>query len=151
MFTMEKLTLLLLFAAFSQGDAADDGCPPGWSACGLKCVKFFSQPLDWFSAEKHCQTFGGNLASVHNKYQNDLLLSLVPGTTQTWIGGHDNVKEGHFMWSDGSLFDYSNWCSGQPDNNGNNENAVEINYGNHCWNDNVKETQFAFICARSLF
>lgn len=42
--------------------------------------------------QKYCQTFGGNLASVHSKSENDLLLNLVPGSTQTFIGGHDAVK-----------------------------------------------------------
>ncbi|ROI52182.1 Galactose-specific lectin nattectin [Anabarilius grahami] len=89
---MEKLTLLLLFTTFSQGDAAADDCPPGWSAFGLKCAKFFPQTLDWLSAEKYCQTFGGNLASVHSESENDLLLNMVPGTTRAYIGGHDAVK-----------------------------------------------------------
>ncbi|XP_067265035.1 galactose-specific lectin nattectin-like [Chanodichthys erythropterus] len=150
MFTVEKLTLLLLFTTFSQGDAADDGCPPGWSAFGRKCAKFFSQRLDWMAAEKYCQTFGGNLASVHSKSENDLLLNMVLGTTRTYIGGHDAVKEGQWMWTDGSAFDYNNWCSGQPDNL-NAENTLEINLGNHCWNDNEKQVPLAFICARSLY
>ncbi|XP_056104709.1 galactose-specific lectin nattectin-like [Rhinichthys klamathensis goyatoka] len=127
---MEKLTLLLLLMTFSQGDAAADGCPTGWSAFGLKCVKFFSTPLDWMASEKYCQTFGGNLVSVHSRSENDLLLNMVPGATRTWIGGHDAVKEGQWMWTDGSVFDYNYWCTGQPDNYNNyNEIALEINFG----------------------
>ncbi|KAK7153548.1 hypothetical protein R3I94_007053 [Phoxinus phoxinus] len=149
--TMAKLTLLLLFMAFSQGDAAADGCPTGWSAFGLKCVKFFATPLDWMAAEKYCQTLGGNLVSVHSKAEKDLLLNMVPGTTRTWIGGHDAVQDGQWMWTDGSVFDYNYWCSGQPDNTANKEHVLEINYGNRCWNDYHKEATFAYICARSLY
>ena len=42
--------------------------------------------------QKHCQTFDGNLASVHSRAEYDLLLNMVPGTTETWVGGHDAVK-----------------------------------------------------------
>ncbi|XDV31346.1 hypothetical protein PO909_034053 [Leuciscus waleckii] len=102
------------------------------------------------SAEKSCQTFGGNLVSVHSKAENDLLLNMVPGTTRTYIGGHDAVKEGQWMWTDGSVFDYNNWCSGQPDNYANIDHTLEINFGNHCWNDNDKQVQLAYICERPL-
>jgi len=33
------------------------------------------------------------------------------------------------MWTDGSVFDYNNWCSGQPDNGGNIDSVLEINFG----------------------
>ncbi|KAK7168503.1 hypothetical protein R3I93_004728 [Phoxinus phoxinus] len=76
---------------------------------------------------------------------------MVPGTTRNWIGGHDAVQDGQWMWTDGSVFDYNYWCSGQPDNAVNKENVLEINFGNNCWNDFFKEAQLAYICARTLY
>ena len=54
--------------------------------------------------QKSCQTFGGNLVSVHSKAENSLLLNMVPGTTQTWIGGHDAVKVSGY--ADEKTFNY---------------------------------------------
>ncbi|XP_073701197.1 ladderlectin-like [Garra rufa] len=78
--------------------------------------------------KRNCQILGANLASVHNKLEKDFLLSLLPpSSTQCWAGTHDGEKEGEWLWSDGTAYDYTNWCTGEPNGSGN-ENCVEINW-----------------------
>ncbi|KAF4108936.1 hypothetical protein G5714_010009 [Onychostoma macrolepis] len=70
--------------------------------------------------------------------------SLLPSTTRCW--------EGHWVWSDGSTYDYTNWCSGEP-NNACVENCGEININqisNRCWNDITCSNRIGFVCAKSL-
>ena len=43
------------------------------------------------SLQRNCQSFGANLASVHDQPENDFLLSLFP-SKRTWIGAHDAVQ-----------------------------------------------------------
>ncbi|KAK0069356.1 hypothetical protein Bpfe_001538, partial [Biomphalaria pfeifferi] len=44
-----------------------------------------------------------------------------------WIGANDINKESNFIWSsDNSSFLNSTWMLSQPDDNGNNEDCVEI-------------------------
>ncbi|KAF4108931.1 ladderlectin-like [Onychostoma macrolepis] len=147
-------SLLLLLIVFSMGNAEVDiaeKCPNGWTNFGVKCYKFFPQGVNWITAERHCQSLDANLASVHNKLENDFLMSLFPSsTTRSWLGVHDGEQEGQWTWSDGSAYDYTNWCAGEPNNAGV-ENCVDINWtSNRCWNDLPCSFQIGYTCAKSL-
>ncbi|XP_016111521.1 galactose-specific lectin nattectin-like [Sinocyclocheilus grahami] len=147
-------SLLLLFIVFSMGNADVDivvKCPNGWTNFGVRCYKFFSQSVNWITAERNCLGLDANLASVHNKLENDLLLSLLPSSsTLCWLGVHDGEQEGQWMWSDGTPYDYTYWCSYEP-NNRNVENCGEVNFSaNRCWNDIACSTSMGYICAIDL-
>ncbi|XP_039538836.1 ladderlectin-like [Pimephales promelas] len=119
---------------------------------GLRCYKFISHPTNWITAERNCQSLGANLASVRNKLENGFLLSLLPTpSTRAWIGANDAVQDGHWLWSDGSVFLYTHWCSGQPDHTGGFENCLEINYlSDRCWNDGSCSSSLSSICVKDL-
>ena len=53
-----------------------------------------------------------------------------------WIGGRrDPGNPDKWIWSDGTPWDYSNWASGEPYDNGG-EDCVELGFGNNIgWND----------------
>uniref|UniRef100_A0A3B3X957 C-type lectin domain-containing protein n=1 Tax=Poecilia mexicana TaxID=48701 RepID=A0A3B3X957_9TELE len=84
-----------------------------------------------FFSQSDCISLGANLASIHSSGEHIFLKELVnskKGSYQrTWVGGHDAVKEGVWMWSDGSKFDYTKWGSGEPNNVAGNEHCMEIN------------------------
>ncbi|KAK9962754.1 hypothetical protein ABG768_008106 [Culter alburnus] len=149
---MAMLTsLMLLFLIYSMGNAEVDlvmKCPAGWSNFGLRCFKYFPQSVNWVAAEKNCQILGANLASAHNKPENDFLLGLLPSfSTRAWIGANDAVQERQWLWSDGTVIDYANWCSGEPNNGGGYENCLEISWtSNRCWNDWGCSNQIGYIC-----
>uniref|UniRef100_A0A673G3T6 Galactose-specific lectin nattectin-like n=2 Tax=Sinocyclocheilus rhinocerous TaxID=307959 RepID=A0A673G3T6_9TELE len=143
--------LLLLFTIYFMINAEDEKCPNGWTHFGVKCYKYFSEPFNWITAERFCQTYDANLASVHNKLDNDHLLSLVPSYTRFWVGAQDGEQEGQWIWSDGSPFNYTSWCSGEPNNAGDTENCLELAYSsNHCWNDLTCSSLLAFVCAKKM-
>ncbi|XP_077081594.1 galactose-specific lectin nattectin-like [Siphateles boraxobius] len=160
-------SFLLLFIIFSMGntevndtrnvnglDAVDLArkCPARWRNFGLRCYKYFSHPSNWITAERNCQSLGANLASVSNKPVNDFLLTLLPSpSTRAWIGGHDAVQEGHWLWRDGSVFLYTHWCGGEPDNYKGAEHCLEINFtSDRCWNDAPCSTSLSYICAKDM-
>nr|XP_055046129.1 ladderlectin-like [Misgurnus anguillicaudatus]XP_055046130.1 ladderlectin-like [Misgurnus anguillicaudatus]XP_055046131.1 ladderlectin-like [Misgurnus anguillicaudatus] len=145
--------LVLLFLVFSVESApAKEKCPNGWTPFGVQCYKFFSRSVKWVTAEKNCQSVDANLASVHNIVENNFLLSLlVSAKTRAWIGGHDGEQEGEWLLTDGSQFDFTNWCSSQPDNHGGTEHCLEINtHDSHCWNDVPCSNTMGYICAKPL-
>ncbi|XP_052414569.1 ladderlectin-like isoform X2 [Carassius gibelio] len=146
-------SLLLLFIVFSTGNAAgkpDKGrpCQYGWTNFETRCYKFFSQLATWIEAERNCIDQHANLASVNKEEENSFLLGLLPSpTTRCWIGVQDAVEEGEWLWSDGTNYDYDNWCTGEP-NNLNVENCGEINWtSDECWNDSTCTNPKGYICA----
>uniref|UniRef100_A0A8C6SH88 C-type lectin domain-containing protein n=1 Tax=Neogobius melanostomus TaxID=47308 RepID=A0A8C6SH88_9GOBI len=71
---------------------------------------------------KSCQSHGANLASIHSTEENTFIVALINQATgenrRTWIGAQDAIQEGQWMWSDGSVWDYLNWRTGEPNNHG---------------------------------
>ncbi|XP_016111542.1 ladderlectin-like [Sinocyclocheilus grahami] len=114
------------------------------------CYKFFPQSVNWITAERNCQSLGSNLASVHNKMENDFLLSLVPSSTRSWVGVHYGVQEVQWVWSDGTPYDYTYWCSYEPDGGGS-ENCVLINWtSSSCWVNIHCSISVGYVCAKDL-
>ncbi|KTF81392.1 hypothetical protein cypCar_00046518 [Cyprinus carpio] len=146
-------SLLLVFIVFSMGNAEVEiveKCPFGWTNFGVQCYKFFSQSVNWITAERNCQSLDANLASVHSKAEQDFLLSLLPSSsTRCWIGCQDGVQEGQWVWSDGTPYDFTYWGSGEPNNLGT-ENCGELNWSSNRWNDAACSTSLSYVCAKDL-
>ncbi|XP_034146193.1 ladderlectin-like isoform X2 [Esox lucius] len=157
--TMGVLTMfLLLSAAFSLGDACfrPHRCNRGWHQFGSRCFRFEETLRSWTEAERHCQSLGGHLASVHSWKESRFLKMLTVGSPLTWIGGNDGgrpelTKDRSWSWTDGSGFNYHEWAQGEPNNyNGVREPCIQMNFGEkHRWNDDVCEKRFASVCSRS--
>ncbi len=82
--------------------------------------------MTWKEAKAKCEELGGRLAVVTGKQQNDFLTKLVTttGKAEAWLGATDEVKEGTWVWVDGSAMTYKNWGPGQPNNKGNVEHYL---------------------------
>ncbi|XP_041707850.1 galactose-specific lectin nattectin-like [Coregonus clupeaformis] len=139
-------------------------CPPGWHSSGTHCYQYVPILANWPEAEHYCLLLGGNLASVHSRSQYNFLLSVIQrsanGAQRIWIGANDAIKEGLWLWSDGSRFRYQNWGQGQPDNSNHGawndntngrEHCMEMNYGgDRGQNDAPCRMQLPFMCSRKL-
>uniref|UniRef100_A0A3P8ZQ66 C-type lectin domain-containing protein n=1 Tax=Esox lucius TaxID=8010 RepID=A0A3P8ZQ66_ESOLU len=108
-------------------------CNRGWQKFGSRCFRFEEILRSWTEAERHCQSLGGHLASVHSWKESRFLETLTVDSPLTWIGGNDG---GRWSWTDGSGFNYHEWAQGEPNNyNGvREEPCIEMNYGSkvHC-------------------
>ncbi|XP_031150853.1 galactose-specific lectin nattectin-like isoform X3 [Sander lucioperca] len=143
-----------LSAASCYGQTSCPGsCPPGWTQFGSRCFSFNFKGKSWTDAESFCKSKGGNLASVHSEEEHVFLRDFVNQVTgenkQTWMGGFDSVKEGEWMWSDGSTFDYKHWGPGQPDNHRVAEHCLQMNHHGK-WNDNLCPKILPFLCSKNL-
>ncbi|CAM4272557.1 unnamed protein product [Leuciscus chuanchicus] len=132
------LSLCLLVALTASGSLNGSGwlvtgkvCWAGWTAFGCRCFKFFNNAQMWVNAEKLCLRFDGNLASVHSHEEYTFIQNLIRSETQdstrAWIGGHDAVHEGVWLWSDGSEMNFQIWSPGEP-NNLHGQNCLEMNF-----------------------
>uniref|UniRef100_A0A8D0DBL5 Galactose-specific lectin nattectin-like n=2 Tax=Sander lucioperca TaxID=283035 RepID=A0A8D0DBL5_SANLU len=128
-------------------------CPPGWTQFGTRCFAFYMQAKTWVDAETFCQTAGGTLASIHSAEENTFLRDYINQVTgidkNAWIGGTDAVKEGTWLWADGSIFNYKNFAAGQPDNAGGGENCLEMNWGGNGWNNGGCTFPLSFVCSKN--
>ena len=51
---------------------------------------------------------GGDLASIHDKEENNFIRTLQKDNL-VWFGGRIDGKDGDFGWIDGSDWDFDNW------------------------------------------
>ncbi|KAM9500867.1 galactose-specific lectin nattectin-like [Clarias gariepinus] len=134
-----------------MGVQPDLKCLRNWSQLGERCFRVFTTTATWDASEQNCITMGAHLASVHNDDENNFVGALVFSATNsnplTWIGASDLVQVWVWVWTDGSAFTYSPWAGGQPDNNGNVEKCVEINFGGG-WNDRICTSLNPSVCAK---
>ena len=98
---------------------------------------------------------------IESAEENDFLMKtfLTASNGTYWIGLSDQVKEGEWIWTDGSLLvNYTNWVNNNPNNLGGKQHCGHIVKGNlHMlrykltgfngeWNDFECDAQLEFIC-----
>lgn len=139
---------ILAGAADCNGNGIPDSCElfgplsvPGATISPINGWRYLiSAPQTWAAAEAQAVSMGGHLATIRSAAENQWLLSflLTNSTAQrTWIGFTDAASEGSFVWTGGSSVVYTNWYSGEPNNNGN-EDVAEMMcrvYTPGTWND----------------
>ena len=129
-------------------------CDNGWSIFGNACYKVSNETTDWYDAERTCNEYGAHLTSIHSKEEADFILSLQhTSSANIWIGGHRSGNV--FKWIDGTTIDYTNWWTNEPNNDGGNENCINIisRPGQHdhiTWNDLACRFQRKFLCKKQL-
>ena len=127
-------------------------CPRGWlSSFHGGCFKVHSNPLDWNSAKSACEALGSSLALPNSKAKSREFLQLLNGTgvsNELWIGLYRDPKnERRWLWVDRSTAYFTFWCTGEPNNAGN-EDCVEFRMmsGKWKWNDNECGYHRRYIC-----
>ncbi|XP_051281755.1 galactose-specific lectin nattectin-like [Dicentrarchus labrax] len=130
-------------------------CPPGWTQFNLRCYLFNKDEKDWADAERLCNSFDGNLASLRTQSEytfiRDLIYKVTNSHKTTWVGASDKVKEGVWLWSDGSNFVFNGWANGEPNNYNGGEGCMEINLGGKDFvNDGKCTRKNSFVCAKDL-
>ncbi|XP_046801594.1 uncharacterized protein LOC111685989 isoform X3 [Lucilia cuprina] len=157
-------------------------CAFGWIAMEQFCIAAIELSMNWHEAEKHCSKLGGHLVSVRNEQQqqtiNELLLNSPGYTDQNayWVGGSDKSYEGDFRWSDGLIFQYTNWFPGwsqhghynkQPNDDGlSSQDCIELRRyfrtppgvqssrspltNKYMWNDRDCSANNFLICERAM-
>ncbi|XP_033624642.1 macrophage mannose receptor 1-like [Asterias rubens] len=119
----------------------DRKCGLGWEyeSSGDRCYSFRSEEITWEEAENQCHSEGAHLVSIADIKEQQFFYSRVNylSTGALWIGASDLGGEGGFRWTDGSPFNYFNWDSGEPNNDGlAGENCCDFYTGSGKWNDN---------------
>ena len=117
---------------------------------GSNCYKISLVEEDYTGVNAICIASGAKLATITNSEDEKILIELMPSKTENgnqgyWIGLNDQGGEGRFVWQDGSIPNYMNWGSGQPDN-GTGKNCVVIRKSGK-WHDDKCENARRSVCS----
>lgn len=146
-------------SGFLQGEASLSG----------SCYKLMTKAETWSNANAKCKSLGAQLIKIESAFENDFLTqAFFKGTSEAyWIGLSDQVREGKWIWTDGSSLganDYSHWGKNNPNNYGGNQNCGQIVRGDVQlgslqlsgfkdgeWNDFSCGFPLGYICEKKIY
>lgn len=111
-----------------------------------------SGPITWQQAERRCEWKGGHLAVIESSTENFLLYSAMKakGYENAYFGFSDESSEGNWKWVDGTSTAYTNWHSGEPNNQDGIEHYAMFyeKFQDGTWNDadGIIDAGCAYIC-----
>ncbi|KAJ4922212.1 hypothetical protein JOQ06_026120 [Pogonophryne albipinna] len=77
-----------------------------------------------------------------------IIIDALQKLKETWIGGSDAHEVGEWFWSDGSHFDYNDWCAGEPSVQ-EAQRCLQINYTeDKCWDNIECSTERPSVCVK---
>ena len=109
----------------------------------------FTDETSWFEAYARCEALGGHLATITSEEEQTFVASYLQSLIRqesVWLGGY--TADGKvWEWITGEAFEYTSWCSNQPDATQGKEYFLEINFGGTSkWNDRPPMDLCFFIC-----
>ncbi|XP_053569949.1 macrophage mannose receptor 1 isoform X2 [Bombina bombina] len=114
------------------------------------CYLFFSTyTRNWAQSSLECLKLGGSLASIETSYELDFIWhhieQLNDRTNQFWIGMYRNVA-GKWLWLDNTPVDFVNWNEGEPTEDSDSEECVEMYATKGTWNNLYCSSYRGYIC-----
>jgi hypothetical protein len=115
-------SLLLMLGFFAIASAS---CPDGSISSYIDkslCYSFQAKAMNFMAAEGICEGIGGKLASIHNAFENSFVneqaTEIFTDSTSDdlWGGATTLLASGQWSWIDGTLFDFTDWDTKQPQN-----------------------------------
>ena len=92
----------------------------------------------WENAQAYCEAVGGYLATITTPEENDFLYRYMRqrGYASAYFG-LSNTQTGAWQWGNDELLTYTNWHSGEPNNQNGNEHygMFYVNFSDGTWND----------------
>ena len=110
--------------------------------------ELIKQTMTWTEAKAYCESLGGHLATITSAEENAYIYNniIVPNNARCWIGGTDKETENVWKWVTGEEWSYSKWHYGEPNNDSEDGDCLEI-YTDGTWNDWTSvATNSYFIC-----
>ena len=86
-------------------------------------------PMTWGEAESYASSAGGHLATIRSAEHMQWMIDqfgLPSAGRQLWLGGHDVVVEGRWLWVNGDAWDYHNWDANEPNNEQGSQNHLAM-------------------------
>ncbi|XP_026154647.1 type-2 ice-structuring protein-like [Mastacembelus armatus] len=112
---MKTLILAALLCALLALDTAQrQSCFSGWTWNNGRCFIYVPKAMTWLDAQRNCNLQGGYPTSVRDAEEYAVIQKVITdakGTGLIWVGGYDKIREGKWIWTDGTPFTYTNWAA----------------------------------------
>ena len=101
--------------------------------------KMYDLSMTWDEAREYAESMNGHLATITSESEQLFVVDIIRNGSKRgyWLGGSDHKQEGHWEWTTGEEWSYSNWDRSQPDNSGKNEHYLHIYNVRSFWNNSV--------------
>ncbi|XP_047672850.1 hepatic lectin-like isoform X2 [Tachysurus fulvidraco] len=123
-----------------------------WNYTIHHSLKYFTtNETSWSKAREECRSKGADLVIINSREEHEYISGVFAG--EAWIGLHDTVQEGKWMWVDGTEVTTKFWRKGEPNIYGGIEDcaATGSKYAKAeltTWADYSCETVFQAICEK---
>merc|ERR1712062_530270 len=136
-------------------------CPPNWNKVLDSCILLSSESANFDTAIEKCKDLDAKLYEPQSLSHNHMVYALIEGKGleeySFWIGIHDKFTEDKFVYQSNNQTiafkhwgSYSNGAGAQPNNQGGNQNCVDIhgtisaNWKSQkgAWNDSICSESF---------
>ena len=74
--------------------------------------KLYKLKRSWTDADLHCRKEGGQLASIHSKWEQLKVEKAAEGERYVWLGGRK--IDGQWQWADNTTWSFENWRYNAP-------------------------------------
>ncbi|KAG0717960.1 Macrophage mannose receptor 1 [Chionoecetes opilio] len=132
-----------------QKAATAPACPHPYTQVVHECFYHHMKKLTWLQGRRVCQGMGGDLAEPRHIYA---LQTTWPASTVCpgyfWVGGTSEGGDGTWRWMSGRPLDPKDWLFSRPDNQGGDENCLELVISDYpkVFNDETCSLAQRFIC-----
>ncbi|XP_027033739.1 hepatic lectin-like isoform X2 [Tachysurus fulvidraco] len=84
-----------------------------WNYTIQQRLKYFTtKKTSWSKAREECRSKGADLVIINSREEQEYISKTV--IAEAWIGLHDTVQEGKWMWVDGTEVTKKFWWKGEP-------------------------------------
>ena len=101
-----------------------------------------SSATSWYKAKQLCENAGGYLAVITSEGENDFIQENFGRNSHFWIGLTDEATEGTHLWVTGETFSYTNWNSGEPNNDPTQHYAGMYYHTGTWWDDHGSDSYY---------
>ncbi|XP_058262267.1 CD209 antigen-like protein A [Hemibagrus wyckioides] len=121
----------------------------GWLIFSSSFYYFSTVEKGWTDSREDCLKKGSDLVIIRSSEEQEYIIKQL-GEKKAWIGLNYNVSESDWKWVDSSALSKTYWAKGEPNNNGGNEQCVEIwTYTDlNGWNDVNCNNKKNWICEK---
>ncbi|XP_031416143.1 C-type lectin domain family 4 member M-like [Clupea harengus] len=124
-------------------------CPEGWLSFGSSCYHISASHRNWTDSKEDCHQREAELIVINSQEEQEFVKAL---SVTAWIGLSCSEEGRVWKWVDGRPLTTGFWSTGEPNNNGNNENCAESwprSPSLESWNDASCDSESHWICKRT--